>query len=169
MTTSAISLCFRYSEGDYTRALRAHYASRLRLWLDIPAIVVTGIAGVYFWRSPDLHWVSIVSMSASGLLLLILALAFIVIPPIAFRREPKFRDQYTLAFSQEGIHFTTAHIDSQLQWSIYSKALIDAHSYVLYYGRSAFTVIPKRVFPNEDQQRAFDQLLTQHVPKIVRK
>ena len=95
--------------------------------------------------------------------------AFTVIPPLAFRREPKFRDDYSLTFSPEGIHFRTAHIDSQLQWSMYSRALVDAHSYVLYYGSHQFTVIPKRVFQSAEQQQAFEQLLTQHVSQIVRR
>ena len=169
MMSSPVSLCFRYTESDYVRAMRAHYASRLRLWLDIPAMVVSGVAGVYLWRSPSLHWLSIASIGISGVFVLILSLAFVVIPPLAFRREPKFQDEYSLTFSQECIHFKTTHIDSQLQWSIYSRALIDAHSYVLYYGNGSFSVIPKRVFQSADQQRTFEQLIVQHVPKIVAK
>jgi hypothetical protein len=95
--------------------------------------------------------------------------AFTIIPPLAFRREPKFRDDYSLTFSPEGIHFRTAHIDSQLQWSMYSRALIDAHSYMLYYGSRQFTIIPRRVFQSGEQQQAFEQLLSQHVSQIVRR
>ena len=95
--------------------------------------------------------------------------AFTVIPALAFRREPKFRDDYSLTFSSEGIHFRTAHVDSHLQWSMYSRALIDPHFYVLYYGSRQFIVIPKRVFQSIEQQQAFDQLLAQHVSHIVRR
>jgi len=79
--------------------------------------------------------------------------------PSLLRSEAKFRDDYSLTFSQSGIHFSTAHIDSQLPWSMYSRALIDEHSYVLYYGSRQFTVIPKRVFQNPEQQQIFEQLL----------
>jgi hypothetical protein len=95
---------------------------------------------------------------------LILVAAFLVIPRLAFRNQPKVRDEYFLTFSQEGIHFQTAHIDSHLEWSIYSRALVDAHSYVLYWGSRTFTVIPKRVFQNTEQQGAFEQLLTERIP-----
>lgn len=74
-----------------------------------------------------------------------------------------------LTFSQEGIHFGRAHVDSQIQWSLYSRALVDAHSYVLYYGSRQFTVIPKRVFQSAEQQQIFEQLLTQHISEIVRR
>jgi len=108
-------------------------------------------------------------VTASVVFLLILFAAFVVIPPLAFRSEAKFRDDYSLTFSPDGIHFRTAHIDSQLQWNMYSRALIDEHSYVLYYGSRQFTVIPKRVFQNAEQQQVFEKLLTQHVSKIVRR
>jgi hypothetical protein len=154
--SETINLSFRYAESDYVWALRAHYSSRLRVRFDIIAAIVVAVLGAYSWRSPDYHWLSLFA-------------AFVVIPPLAFRSEAKFRDDYSLTFSQSGIHFRTAHIDSQLQWSMYSRALIDEHSYVLYYGSRQFTVIPKRVFQNAEQQQIFEQLLTLHVSKIVRR
>jgi hypothetical protein len=147
--------------------MRAHYATRVRLWLDIPAILVAGIGGCYFWYSPSLHWLSVLLIGASGILSLMLIAAFFVIPVLSFRRQPKFRDEYSLTFSQESIHFKTEHIDSVLQWSMYSRALIDAHSYVLYYGTRSISVIPKRAFESADQQKVFEELLKQHIPKII--
>ncbi len=164
-----VNLSFRYSESDYVRALRAHYASRLRLRLDIVTAIVLAVLGAYLWHSPNLPWLGVACVAVSAVFVLILIAAFTVIPPLAFRREPKFRDDYSLTFSQEGIHFGTAHIDSQLQWSLYSRALVDAHSYVLYYGPRQFTVIPKRVFQSAEQQQIFEQLLTQHISEIVRR
>jgi hypothetical protein len=52
---------------------------------------------------------------------------------------------------------------------MYSQALVDAHSFVLYYGSRSFTVIPKRVFPTAEQRETFEKLLAQNVPEIVRK
>lgn len=164
-----VNLTFRYSQDDYVRALRAHYRSRLRIRFDILAAVALAVFGAYEWRSLDFHWFGVACVATSALFALILVAAFAVIPPLAFRSQPKFRDEYTLAFSQEGIHFRTAHIDSQLQWSLYSSALIDAHSYVLYYGSRQFTVIPKRVFQGADQQQVLERLVTEHVSKIVRR
>jgi len=166
---STINLSFRYAESDYVRALRAHYASHLRLRLDTVVTVALAGFGIYLWRSPSLHWLGLASVIISVAFALMLVAAFTVVPPLAFRREPKFRDDYSLTFSPEGIHFRTAHIDSHLQWSMYSRALIASHSYVLYYGSRQFTVIPKRVFESAEQQQAFEQLLTQHVSHIVRR
>jgi hypothetical protein len=111
----------------------------------------------------------VLSVGASAVFGLILVAAFLVIPPLAFRHQPKFRDEYSLSFSPEGIRFQTAHIDSHLEWSMYSRVLVDAHSYLLYWGSRTFTIIPKRVFQSAEQRGAFEQLLVERVPKVVRK
>src|SRR3954465_6281342 len=117
--SSTINLSFQYLERDYVRALRAHYASRLRLRIDVAVIFVLVGAGAYLWRFPDLHWLSVGCVVLAVVFALMLILAFTLIPLLVFRREPKFRDEYSLTFSADGIHFRTAHIDSQLQWTIY--------------------------------------------------
>jgi hypothetical protein len=165
----AINLSFRYAESDYVRALRAHYASHLRLRLDIVVTVVLVGIGIYLGRSPNLRWLGVACIGIGVVFALMLIAAFTVIPPFAFRREPTFRDDYSLTFSSEGIHFRTAHIDSQLKWNIYSRVLVDAHSYLLYYGTRHFTVIPKRVFQSAEERQAFELLLTQQISQIVRR
>ena len=111
-------------------------------------------AGGRFLRSPDTYWYGVGMLGLAALLVLMFVAAFLVIPRIAFRSDPKFQDEYSLDFSPEGIHFRTDHIDSQLQWSLYSKALIDVYSFVLYYGTRSFTVIPNESLnaPNRKQR-----------------
>ena len=122
MGMETVNLSFRYAEQDYVRALRAHYAGRLRLPLDIAAIVGVAVIGAYEWRSGS-HGAGIISFCLSGVLALMLVAAFAVIPSIAFRKQLKFRDEYSLSFSPEGIHFQTTHIDSDLKWGMYTWAL----------------------------------------------
>src|SRR5262245_43678704 len=98
----AINLSFRYAESDYVRALRAHYASHLRLRLDIVVTVVLIGIGIYLWPSPTLRWLGVACIGIGVVFALMLIAAFTVIPPLAFRREPKFRDDYSLTFSSEG-------------------------------------------------------------------
>ena len=164
-----IDLSFRYAKRDIERAMRLHYASRMRPRLDIVVAVGLAIAGAYLLRSPGSHWTGVFALCASAALVVMLLAAFLILPPLAFRLEPKYRDDYSLVFSPAGIHFHTVHIDSQLEWSIYSRALVDDYSYILYYGSRRFTVIPKRVFQNSEQLGAFERILGQQVSKIVKK
>ena len=169
MQDETISLSFRYSKRDIQRAMSSHYASRMRPRLDLVMAALLAAAGAYFWRSPSSHWFGVFLTAASAVFILLLFAAFVIAPPLAFRLEPKYRDDYSRTFSLEGLHFRTVHIDSQLQWSLYSHALVDAYSYLLYYGSRSFTVIPKRVFQSAEQERAFDQMLVEHVSKMVTK
>jgi hypothetical protein len=169
MQATAVHLNFRYSEQDYVRAMRTHYRSKLRLPLDIGVIVITTAIGGYLWRSGDSSWFTFTLLLLASLFALMLVTAFLVIPSFVFRREAKFRDDYDLSFSPESIHFRTVHIDSQLEWNLYSQALIDSHSYILYYGAGSITVIPKSALKSAHQRESFEQLLSQHIPKIVRK
>lgn len=164
-----ISLSFRYSESDIARAVRSDYASRMRPRLDIVMAIGLAAAGAYLWRSPGSHSSGVFAIGASAAIVLLLLAAFVVAPSLVFRLNPKYREDYSLTFSAEGIHFRTVHIDSQLQWSLYSRARIDAHSYILYHGTRTFTVLPKRVFESSEQERAFEELLARHVAKIVKK
>jgi YcxB-like protein len=166
---SSIHLAFRYSEQDIVRALRTHIASRLRLKLDIVMVLVLALFGVYTWRSLDSPVYGMVLVGVCAVFVLVVIVAFGVIPAVIFRREAKFRDEYSLTFSSEGIHFRTVHIDSQLQWSMYDRALVDAHSFVLYYGARSFTVIPKRVFETAEQLAAFRRLIELKIPEILKK
>jgi hypothetical protein len=163
-----VNLSFRYAEYDYVRAMRAHYASRLRLPLDIAVVVVVAGIGAYELRSGSQGF-GIALLCLSGIFATLLIAAFAIIPKIAFRNQPKFRDDYSLTFSPQGIGFRTAHVNSDLQWNLYTHALVDAHSFILYYGSKQFTVIPKRVFQDDAQLQTFERLLAQNVSRLVDK
>jgi len=51
---------------------------------------------------------------------------------------------------------------------MYTRAIVDARSFLLYYGERNFTVIPKRVFVNAEQMQIFEQMLIKRVQQIVR-
>jgi hypothetical protein len=167
--SETVNLSFRYTRSDIVHAMRSHYASLMRPRFDIFMILVLAAAGAYYWNSPGSRWFGVFLVGVSAVFALMLLAAFVVIPFLAFRLNPKYHDDYSLTFSPEGIHFRTVHVDSQLQWSLYSRAIVDAYSYILYYGSRTFSVIPKRVLQSPEEQVAFEQMLGQHVPKIVRK
>jgi hypothetical protein len=136
--------------------------------MDIVAIVASAALGAYFWQSAGSRWFGASLIILSVVLAMMLVAAFGVIPHVAFRRQSKYRDEYSLTFTPEGIHFRTVHVDSELQWSLYNRALIDAHSIILYYGSDLFTVIPKRVFENVEQQAEFQRLISEKIRQVTK-
>jgi hypothetical protein len=166
--SSTVDLYFRYLRSDYVRAVRANFGSRTRIWCDIIVSIIVAGLGVYLLKSQELR-TGIVFIGLAAVFVVVLIAGLTVIPTITFSHTPKFHDEYSLAFSQEGIHFRTSQIDSQLKWNTYLRVLIDAHSYLLYYGPRSFTIVPKRVFQSSDQQQAFEHLLAQNIPRIIRR
>jgi hypothetical protein len=166
---SLVSLSFRYSEQDYVRGMRAHLRSRLRLKLDVVVIVLAAACGFYAWHALDSALWGAVLLCLSAVLGLVIAVGFGIVPRMVFRGETKFRDQYSLVFSESGIHFKTAHIDSQLQWGMYNHVLVDEHSFLLYHGRRSFTVVPKRAFETPEQLATFERLISEKIPGVVRR
>jgi YcxB-like protein len=164
-----VNLSFRYTEQDYVRAVRAHLRRRLRLPIDIFIVLALGGLGAFQWRFPETHWYGLAAVTAAVLFGFLLIAGFTVIPSLMFRREPKFHDDYSLTFSSNGIHFKTAYIDSYLQWSIYTRVLVDAYSYLLFYGSHRFTVIPIRSFQNAEERASFERILSRNIKQIVRR
>jgi hypothetical protein len=102
------------------------------------------------------------SIPVTGTSLLLMAMIFAtnyILPGIWFRQEPMLRDEYQLAFSEDGILFRTVQIDSQLQWSLYTRIVESDRFFLLYFGKRSFTIIPKRAFPSVEQADRFREML----------
>jgi len=136
---------FSYSPKDCARAWRRHLREKMNLPVDVLAILIVGGIGLLDWYLSGPRFVAIFSTAAAALLALMLLLALIIIPNSIYRRMAKLRQRYHLQFSDEAIEFRTDQINSHLQWDLYKRVLSDRHSYLLYYEKEAFTIIPKRV------------------------
>lgn len=84
---------------------------------------------------------------------------------IAFRRNPKFREEYHLTFSSENIHFKTASVDSTLQWTNYECVIESPELFLLMYGSGHYTLIPKRCFTSNNEINAFRVLVSQTIAR----
>ncbi len=160
-----ISLQFKYTEAEYVAAIRLY----MRRSPDF--IIRLVVCALYVIVS-----ISLLVLLAVESDVLVLFVAATFIPPVlafmgyfaqpryAFRREPKFRDEYFLQFSDDGIHFRTAQIDSLVQWSLYDKVIEDERFYLMVYGKNMISVTPKRAFTSAAQEAAFRELLARHLP-----
>jgi YcxB-like protein len=168
--SSVVNLTFRYLPGEYLRAVNAHQRLRMRLGPDSAfalILLVGGVATVYFGGA-QYFWLGVI-FSTIGLAYPVLSAVILVLPRFTLAGNTKLRDEYRLTFSDNGIVFKTAAIDSRIAWSLYTHAIELREFYLLYYGRREFTVIPKRAFAGADDMQAFDGLLAGHVPKIERR
>ena len=163
----SVDLSFKYTEAEYVSAAR-----------------------LFLWRSPEtlIRFVIIFAFVSFSLMLLLLLLDlalplwatislsllvgislfhgfFLDRPRRYFRADPKFRDEYSLTFSDEGIRFKTRHIDASVAWSLYTGVIENKRFYLLIYGKNipSLSIIPKRAFQDSKQEATFIELLRRHI------
>jgi hypothetical protein len=87
------------------------------------------------------------------------------LPRSYFRGDPKFRDEYTLTFTDAGIDFKTENMSAKIAWSFYTGVIENESFYLLVYGNNihSVSVIPKRAFRDSKQEATFRQMLRRHV------
>lgn len=163
MDNKQIKLEFHYSEDEYLAASRLYlfHSSTSLIRLVLFFVLVTGLLLMLpLLFDVDLPVWAILSLTAlvEGALLYNI---FVKAPRRYFRGDPKFRDQYEMIFSDEGISLKTRQIDSKLAWSLYTRVIEGQSLFLLIYGKDVrtMTLIPKRVFQNKAQETAFRELL----------
>jgi hypothetical protein len=165
----SVTIKFRYSVEEYAKAVRLHHAARTNLSLDLVVWVLVLIFGCWMVWDNEYPWAGYVSLAVGVFWGAMTAFVFFAAPRLAFRSNPKFAEEYELTFTPEHIHFHTPSVDSRLKWSHYSRALVNADFFLLYYGEHFFTTLPKRVFADSEALQVFESLLARFVLNIKRR
>ncbi len=130
-----IEVTFTITRDEYVRALRRHYKTKLQIKRDIVGGIVAVVAGVYLLQSTYSSVLSWLLIVAGGFLLALVIYAFLLLPFMIYRSQPKLKSEYRLEFRNDGIGFQTEGIDAELKWSIYHSWLRDDEFYILYTSR----------------------------------
>ena len=164
-----VAVNFTYSKQDCLRAWRRHLKERLNLPLDLAVIAIVAAFGIWQWRVDGPTVLSVAALGLACVLGLLIASALYFVPLMAYRRDAKLKRPYHLRFSEDGIEFETDNLSSQLGWQMYTNVLIDRHSYLLYYGKAQFTIVPKHVLPDDRGRSKFEHLLQMKIPAVIRR
>ena len=167
-----VHLSFLYTEKEYLDAIR-----------------------FYFWHSKELLARLVVSCLLFSIVLLLIyawleflfpAWAIVILTFIAgvgffhgyvidlprryFRGDPKYREEYNLTFSDDGIQFKTQNINSSIRWSLYTRVIENDSFYIMVYGKNihSLSIIPKRVFRDSQQETSFREMLRRNIDSSLR-
>ena len=154
---------FRYTEDEYVSADRMYsnqtHGTVPRLIVSI-ALFLFGIA-LWIYIEGSVVWLTLFCV---GVAIMGAALAaFFVMPHIRYRRNARWHDEYSFRFSEEGLEFESAHLNSKIKWSMYRNVLENKKLYALVYDEDALTIIPKRIFTDAAQASMFKDLLKEKV------
>jgi hypothetical protein len=155
----SIDIRFKYTEKEYADAIRWYYLKASRIRFDFIVGILLTLIGSMLWFTDQKNIIYIVLIVAGVLFLGILIFAININPAKTFRNEPKFRDEYFLNFSSEGIVFKTKHISSTLEWNHYIRFNESEKVYYLVYGQFMLTIIPKSAFKTKKDEEEFKRIL----------
>lgn len=157
---------FSYSRKEIIEAFQLHYKKIYRVKPDVIISILLIILGTLFWYIYGYEIIWFVLILCAVILLLIISFAYFLIPRLVYDRGTKYKDTVNLFFSSDKIDFSTENVASQLAWSLYKKVIEDENFYLLYYGKNLFTIIPKRIFRNEEEKDNFNQILQEKLPSV---
>jgi hypothetical protein len=75
-----------------------------------------------------------------------------------WKREPLYRTEHAVSFSEDGVHFVMGRVESNLDWKYYQRMLESPEGFLLIYGNDSFNLFPKRAFANDEMIDAFRAL-----------
>ena len=162
-----VHLSFRYTEKEYLDAIRFYFWHSKELFarLIVSCVLFSiGLLLIYAWLE------FLIPVWATVILMFIAGVGFfhgyvIDLPRGYFRGDPKFREEYNLTFSDDGIEFKTQNINSSIGWSLYTRVIENDSFYILVYGKNihSLSIIPKRVFRDSQQERTFREMLCRNI------
>ena len=148
----SLDLKFKYTEKEYTEAVKWYYSNLLNSKIDIIASLISIFIGSFYWVTGSDSIIFKFLVAIGCLLLIMIIIVLYVNPKRFYKMQPKLHDEYNISFSYEGIIFRTININSTIAWNHYSKVRESKKFFYLIYGKFMFTIIPKRTFINNEQE-----------------
>lgn len=155
----AIELRFKYTEDEYVSAYRKYFLAKRRPFFLLFLAAGLVAAGIYFLITGSDVALTVACTSTGAWLLGLLISSSVLMPRQRFRNNPRFRSEYLLRFTDDGIEFHTNEIDAKISWRIYKQALETKAFFLLSDGGLTLSVIPKRAFSSAEQELRFKQMV----------
>lgn len=154
-----VKLIFKYTESEFVKAQRQYLiaSKTIRRYDLILAVVFLLFSISYLFISSF----STLSMIIAGTVLIVTILgsvAYFLMPIFIYKQTAKYHDEYLLVFSKYIIYWKTSNIETHFKWDVYSELWESEDFYFLNQKPHMYTIIPKRVFENQDERQAFEDM-----------
>ena len=154
-----VAIKFQYTEKEYVKAVRKYLlvTDTIRKLDLVLAIIGVPCTLLYLFLS-SFGWFGILLFVCAVLFAGFIGFQYLYAPILTFRKTPKFREEYRLIFTKEGILFETATIHSELKWNIYAKFWESEDCYYLEQEEHIYTILPKRAFSGDAEKLAIERM-----------
>ena len=154
-----VELTFKYTQAEYVKADRQYLIAS-------KTISKTSIVVLAIFLPASLLYLFLSSFSVPGIIFTAIGVVaaivgstlYFYLPLYKFKITPKYKEEYTLTFSNSGITFKTPSIDSTIKWDMYSEIWESNDFYFLIQSPRIYTLIPKRAFGSPVEMRMFEDI-----------
>lgn len=156
-----MDIFFHYEKSDVLQALRFHFMQRreIRMFRDILMAL-----GLFVLLSFSLHLIGAPVLVALLLMLILLAVVFWFVLPLAIYAKTKtFQDTIRLAPNSNGLVIRTQYSERQLSWQGILMVIETKDFILLYRDYKSFFLVPARAFKDSQQRGEFSRLLQSYI------
>lgn len=163
----AVSLHFKYEEDDYVPAVRMYLMRKPQPVFLFGCIYLLSVMCLLLLFSGGLD-ILLFLICAGGLWLGLFGLIFYVLPRKRYQSEYRFLDEHHLHITESAIISGTrqGRAGEGLTWRRCTKLLEGEGFYLLEHDSRKVTVIPKRVFKNQEEE-VFRDILRRKLPPAL--
>lgn len=164
-----VSVSFLYEKDEYVRAVRFYLrkSGTTPLWDVFVLLVILALVGVMVYFMGVTPMV-IVLLVLTAVVLVMGGYLYLLSPGYQYDRMPKLREHHTLHFSMEDIGLQTATVAGVVKWD-YTKFWISKTDYYLIQSRQVYTILPKRIFRDDQERSRFEAIVLAANPGIKRR
>ena len=145
------------------QALRYHFISRREIkWLMILVNVFALLAAVLY----ALKLISPLPFLMSSVLWISMMVAFwIWLPAMIYRKSKTFKDEFTISIEENHFFIETENGQKSWAWREFSSYYETPGFFHLYFDSKSFFLIPKDVFPEQEQLDSARTIFREHIKK----
>lgn len=158
-----IEISFKYTKEEYVKAFREYLLLTKTIKKRDMIVAVLVIIFSTIWLILSKEILSGVCLLCGFLFFILSCNLYYWMPGRNFSQNSKFREEYNLTFSNEGIQFKTDSINSDLKWSTYVNSMESEEFFYLIQAKQVFSVIPKRVFESVEVENGFREMVLKNL------
>ena len=152
-----IDVKYTPSLKDHIEAYTAYEKNFSRRKIDKIVAIVLIAEGLYLSVS-SIYLKQFTSISIFAILFILFGILEIagfldigkLVCMIRFKTNPKFKGLQKIKFSENGLHYETIGIKSDIEWNFYKNFLESENTIILIFGKRQYSVIPKSIFKKDE-------------------
>lgn len=165
-----VDIRFQYTEREYVKAVQKYLlASGTVRKTDVVLAIIGVPCALLVFFLLSLKWLGVLLVIGTVWFSCVIGYLYWYGQVMKFRKTPKYKEEYHMVFSEEGILFETATLHSELKWDTYTALWESKECYYLVQTKQIYSILPKRAFAGDVEKTAFERMAEQGVKSPKRK